>query len=98
MARQVVIKVNAKLKFLHQKNKYLTPNLRLSPYNVLMQPYFDYACSAWYCNLCKKLKNKIQTSQNKCIRFYLQFHKIAHAFPKEFETIDCQLKNYLSNV
>ena len=26
---------------------------------------FDYACTAWYPNLNKKLKNRIQTTQNK---------------------------------
>ena len=53
MARQV-IKVDARLKFLHQKNKYLTPNLRRLLYSVLIQPHFEYAGSAWYSSLSKK--------------------------------------------
>ena len=33
------------------------------------QPHFDFACNAWYPNLTKGLnKNKLQISQNKCIR------------------------------
>ena len=72
MAHKVISKVNARLKFLHRKNKYLTPNLRRLLCNALIQPYFDYACSAWYSTLSKKLKNRIQTSQNKCICFCLQ--------------------------
>ena len=43
---KVITKVNARLKFLHQKNKYLTPNLHHLLCNALMQPHFDYACSA----------------------------------------------------
>ena len=53
-----------------------------------MQPHFDYACSAWYPNLSKKLKNRIQTLQNKCICFCLQLDKMSHISQKEFETID----------
>ena len=88
MANKVISKVNARLKFLHQKNKYLTPNLRCLLCIALIQPHFDYACSAWYPNLSKKLKNRIQTLQNKCIRFCLQLDKMSHISQKEFETIN----------
>ena len=72
MTHKVISIVNARLKFLPRKNKYLTPNLRRLLCNALIQLHFDYAYSAWYPNLSKKLKNRIQTSQNKCIRFCLQ--------------------------
>ena len=88
MANKVISKVNARWKFLHQKNRYLTPNLRHLLCNALIQPHFDYACSAWYPNLSKKLKNKIQTLQNKCIRFCLQLRKMSHTAQKEFETMN----------
>ena len=78
MAQKVISKVNARLKFLHQKNKYLTPNLRCLLCIALIQPHFDYACSAWYPNLSKKLKSRIQTSQIKCICFSLQLDKMSH--------------------
>ena len=51
MAHKVISKINAILKFLHRKNKYLTPNLRRLLCNALIQSPFDYACSAWYPNL-----------------------------------------------
>ena len=54
MAHKVRSKVKARLKFLHRKNKYLTPNLRCLPCNALIQPHFDYVCSAWYPNPSKK--------------------------------------------
>ena len=38
-----------------------------------IQPRVDYACSVWYPNLNKKFKTKLQTLQNKCVRFCLQF-------------------------
>ena len=58
MANKVTSNVNARLKFLHWKNKYLTPNLRRLLCNVLIQRHFDYPCSAWYPNLSKKLKKQ----------------------------------------
>ena len=63
--------MNSKLKFLYRKNRFLTPSLRRLLCNALIQPHFDYACSAWYPNLNKTLKQKLQTAQNKCIRFCL---------------------------
>ena len=88
MALSVINKINNKLKFLYQKNRFLTPTLRRLLCNALIQPHFDYACSAWYPNLTKKLKNRIQTSQNKCIRFCLQLDKTSHMSHKEFETLN----------
>ena len=54
MANKVITKVNARLNFLHRKNKYLHRLLC----NALMQPHFDYACSVWYRNLSKKTKKQ----------------------------------------
>ena len=50
MANRIMSKVNARLKFFHRKNKYLTPNLLRLICNALIQPHFDYACSASYPN------------------------------------------------
>ena len=88
MALSVINKINNKLKFLYRKNRFLTPTLRRLLCNALIQPHFDYACSVWYPNLIKKLKNRIQTSQNKCIRFCLQLDKTTHISHKEFETVN----------
>ena len=88
MANKVISEVNARLKFLHRKNKYGTPNLRRLLCNALTPPHFDYACSAWYPNLSEKLKNKIQTLQSTCIRFCLQLDKMSHISQKGFETIN----------
>ena len=41
MANKVIRKVNARLKFLQRKNKYLTPNLRHLLYNALIQHHFN---------------------------------------------------------
>ena len=78
MALSVMNKINNKLKCLYRKKRFLAPTLRRLLCNVLIQPHFDYACSAWYPNLTKKLKNSIQTSQNKCIYFCLQLDEMTH--------------------
>ena len=88
MALSVINKTNNKLNFLYQKNRFLTPTLRRLLCNALIQPYFNYACSAWYSNLTKKLKNRVQTSQNKYIRFCREFDKMTHISHKEFETLN----------
>ena len=60
MALKRLNKINGKLKFLYCKNKFLMPTLRKMLWNVIIQPHFDSACSAWYPNLNGKLKKKIQ--------------------------------------
>ena len=88
MALSVLNKVNLKLKFLYRKNRFLTPALRRLLCNALIQPHFDYACSAWYPNLNKALKNKLQTAQNKCIRFCLLLGNRDHIGINELEKIN----------
>ena len=53
MTLSVIDKVNNKLKFLYRKNRFLTPTLKRLLCNALIQPHFDYACSAWYPNVTK---------------------------------------------
>ena len=56
--------------------------------NPLIQPHFEYECSAWYLNLTKKLKHRIQTTQNKYVRFCLQLDKLKHISHEEFERLN----------
>ena len=88
MALKALNKINGKLKFLYSKNKFLTPTLCRMLCNAIIQPHFDYACSAWYPNRNEKLKKKIQTTQNKCIRFCLKLDKRHHISSKEFESVN----------
>ena len=88
MANKLISKVNARLKFLHWKNKYVTANLRCLLCNALIQSHFGYACSLCYPNLSIKLKNRIQTSQNKCICFCLQLDEMSHISQIKIEAIN----------
>ena len=88
MALYVLSKLNSKLKFLYRKNRFLTPHLRRLLCNALIQPHFDFACNAWFPSLNQNLKNKLQTGQNKCIRFCLQLGNRTHIGVDEFKQIN----------
>ena len=88
MVLNVIHKINNKLKFLNCKNVLLTPKLRCLLCNALIQPHFDYACSTWYPDLTKKLKHRIQTTQNKCMRFCLQLEKLKTISHEQFECLN----------
>ena len=88
MALNVVNKINNQLKFTYRKNSFLTPELRRLLCNASIQPHFDYAFSAWYRNLTKKLKHRIQTTQNKCMCFCLLLDKLKHISHEDFERLN----------
>ena len=69
---RVIEKINSRRKFVCRKNRFLNVPLRRLLCNALIQPRFDYACTAWYTNLTKKLKDKLQVTQNKCIKFLFE--------------------------
>ena len=71
-----VDKINSRLKFLQRQNRFLTLPLRRLLCNALIQPLFGYACTAWFPNLSKKLRLRLQATQNKCIKFCLQLDKM----------------------
>ena len=85
MALNVIDKViDSRLKFLHKTKPFFNIPLCSLLCNALIQPLFDYACTAWFSNLSKRLKLCLQESQNKCIRFYLQLDKRSKICVKEF--------------
>ena len=88
VAYKTIKKINSRLNYLFRKKHFLKTSLRCLLCHALMQPRFDYACTAWYPNLCKKLKNKIQTTQNKCVRFCLNLDKMAHISQNEFNKLN----------
>ena len=88
MALKTIKKINQKLKFLYRKNRFLAPELRRLLCNAIIQPHFEYACSAWYPILTQKLKKKLQVMQNKCIRFCLQLDKMSTTSHKEFKDLN----------
>ena len=88
MAYKTIKKTNSKLNYLFRKKHFLISSLRCLICNALIQPRFDYACTAWYPNLNKNLKNKISTTQNKCVQFCLSLDKMAHISQNEFKKLN----------
>ena len=88
MALKVLKKANGKLRYLYRHGKYLNAGLRRMLCNALIQPHFDYASSAWYPNLSKGLKDKLQIAQNKCIRFCLYMDNKEGIRYKHFKNIN----------
>ena len=54
----------------------------------LIQCHYDYACSIWYNGLTQVLKNKLQTTQNKLIRFVLNLDYRSHVGKEHFKSLD----------
>ena len=77
-AIQVCTKITSKLKVLYRKKIFLMKDFRRLLSNVLIQPHFNYACEAYYPNLSKKYRNKLQVLQNKCLVFCLQLDNKEH--------------------
>ena len=90
MVLNVIDKINSHLKFLHRQNHFLTPSLRRILCNALMQPFFDYACTTSFPNLSKKLRLRLQATQNKCIRFCLQLDKMSRICVQELLELHCR--------
>ena len=87
MATNMLEKINGKLKFLYRKQNYLDKSLRRLLLSALIQRRFEYAFTSWYPGLNKRLFKKIQTAQNKCIRFYLNLKNTAHIGVTELKAI-----------
>ena len=88
MALHVLNKINSRLRSLYRQNRFLNKPLRRLLCNVMIQPFFDYACSAWYPNLRKDLQKRLQVSQNNCVTFCLQLDKKTRIGVAEFEEIN----------
>ena len=65
MALKDISKINCRIKFLYRKNRFLSQPLRRLLCSALIQPHFNYACSAWYPNLNNRLKSKLQILQKQ---------------------------------
>ena len=88
MATHVINKVNSRLKLLYRQNNFLDISQRRVLCNAMIQPFFDYACNAWYPNLIKNLKTRLQAAQNKCIRSCLKLGDRKSITVKEFEKVN----------
>ena len=87
MALHVLSKINSRLRFLYRKKWFLNKPLRILLCDAMIQPFFDYGCSAWYPSLRKDLQKRLQVSQNNCVSFCLQLEKKTGIRAVEFKEI-----------
>ena len=87
MATSVIQKANTRLKSLYRKRNFLNLTTKKLLVMSLIQCHFDYACSYWYPGLSKILKNKLQVTQNKIIRFVINMDSWAHVGSEVFKSL-----------
>ena len=87
MGLSVVKKVNKCLKFLYRNSEYCSSKERKMLCQSLCQPHFDYACNVWYRSMSKCLKLKLQTAQNKLIRYVLDYDSRHHLVHSDFAKV-----------
>ena len=83
VAKNVIHKANSRLKFLYRQARYLNQNCRKLLCSALIQCIFDYASCSWFSGLGVKHKNKLQTTQNKMVRFMTKSGPRSHVGQKE---------------
>jgi len=69
IVEHILHKSSNKLKFLYRNARNFDLNTKKLLVSALIQCHFDYACSSWYSGLSMKWKGRLQTMQNKIIRF-----------------------------
>ena len=80
---EIIKKANTRLKFLYRYKNMLNFECRKILCTALIQCYFDYSCSSWFPSINKGLKDKLQVTQNKMIRFIFNLDNRAHIGNKE---------------
>ena len=88
MALSIIQKANARLKFVYRKRRYLIFITKKLLVISLIQCHFDYACFFWFAGLSQSLNNRLQTTQNKLIRFVLNLDQMIHVEPEHFKILN----------
>ena len=89
MGNSVIKKVNAKLKFIYRKSAIFGTNDRKLLCSALVNQHFEYACNAWYRSVNPEVKHKLQTAQNKMIRYLLNYGCRRHIGFSNFKKSNC---------
>ena len=91
MVKLIIQKANARLKYLFRKQKFLNLHSKKLLVMSLIQCHFDYACSFWYPGLSQLLRNRLQVTQNKMLRFVLKLDPRSHIGSDDFKSLGCLL-------
>ena len=83
IAKDIIKKAGARLRFLYRQAGNLNLSTRKTLCNALIMCHYDYSCSSWYSSLSQHFKNRLQTMQNKIVRFILNLGPRTHIGQKE---------------
>ena len=89
LVNSVIKKVKGKLKFLYRKSALFGTTERKLLCSALVNPHFEYAWNAWYRSVNANVKNKLQTAQNKMIRYLLNYGGRRHIGFIDFKKSNC---------
>jgi len=87
IADKVVSKCSNKIKFLYRNARNFDLKTKKLLVSALVQCHFDYACTSWYSGLTQKRKLRLQTAQNKVIRYILCAPPRTHIGAIEFSAL-----------
>lgn len=87
-ASKVVSKCAGRLSFLYRNCNYFPFKTKKLLVSALVQPLFDYVCACWYTGVSKYFKSRLQTAQNKVIRFLLNEHPRFHIGAQQFVQVN----------
>ena len=76
-----------KIKFLYRIRSFLGSKERKMLVSALIQCNFDYAANSWYRGILQTYKNKLQTCQNKVIRYNLDYRRRQHLDVNDFKKV-----------
>ena len=103
-ADKIVSRSNAKIKCLYRQTRHFNMKTKKLLTSALIQCHFDYASASWYSCLARKYKNRLQTTQNKIVRYLLNAPPRTHIGYSEFSQVnmlpvDLSLKlNQINNI
>ena len=93
IALRVIEKINSSLKFLYRKNRFLDVPLCILLCNALIQPHFDYACTAWYAKLDKETKRSAASYTKQMHLILLELRSREHISNEYFHKLNWLPKN-----
>ena len=87
IAEKIISRSNAKIKFIYRQTRNMDFNTKKLLVSALIQCHYDYASASWYSGLTKRYKTKLQTTQNKIVRFLLDAPPRSHIGFNEFSQV-----------
>lgn len=87
MGNSIIKKVNAGLRFLYRKSGFLNLRERKLLCSALLQSRLDYGYNVYYRGLEQCLKKKLQTAQNKMVRYILGYGNRHHLLCTDFRKV-----------